>query len=107
MKKVGCEYNYLSRKGSFIRTIPQTGYHFHGFVVGLGQEWKQLNGSTMRDRSDNPLISLPFTVQVIGVRARARACVTGKHIIECVYNLHLIRRYQFIFNLILDYNPQI
>ena len=80
---------------------------YHGFVVGLGQEWKQLNGSTMRDRSDNPLISLPFTVQVIGVRARARACVTGKHIIECVYNLHLIRRYQFIFNLILDYNPQI
>ena len=48
----------INSKGSFICTIPQTGYHIpqplvhQSWSTGWNEKW--LNGSTMKDRSDDP-----------------------------------------------------
>ena len=44
----------ISTKGSFICTIPQTGLHIpQPFFPSVSEQW--LNGSSIKDRSDDPL----------------------------------------------------
>ena len=48
----------ISNKGSFIRTISQTGYHIPRSLLyqprSTGWYEKQFSGSTMKDRPDDP-----------------------------------------------------
>ena len=75
---------FISSKGSFICTIPQTGEHIRWPL--LHQSWstgwneKKLNGSTMRDRSNNPLHHKRTIYQ--GVTSRSPLLVTWLFVIN-------------------------
>ena len=73
----------ISSKGSFICTIPQTGYHIPQPLLhqsrSTGWNEKQLNESTMKDRSDDPLLHeqtlLPHKYMDVCIKLYVCMCV--------------------------------